>query len=103
MGALGSWLGSWLTFEILAASAVLAVLYTLGILAMEVFGGNPSKIRRMRPKMSDRDGKDPAAASSRLSRYRKAWGIHFGVPATLATWGLVALEWAGCGLPWPPI
>jgi Flp pilus assembly protein protease CpaA len=108
MGAVGSWLGAWLTFQVLVLSAVFAVLWTAGIVAFKAFGGDASKAGRLIPTLDDATGK--AAASPRgapprkgWARARKGWGVHFGVPAALATWTLLWLAWAGWAIPWPPL
>jgi hypothetical protein len=36
-------------------------------------------------------------------RARDSWIVPYGVPAALATWIVVGLQWAGFVLDWPPI
>jgi prepilin peptidase CpaA len=102
MGALGCWLGAWLTFQVLVLSALLSGAITIVILIGKVFrlqrlgGGQPdARTQRARKKKA-------GSAWSRL-RSKESWIVPFGVPAALATWIVLALQLAGYGLQWPPI
>jgi prepilin peptidase CpaA len=103
MGALGCWLGSWMTFQVLVLSAIYAGAMTIVIVGSKVFqlkrlGGDRSsnRSRDTRRKKTDSAWHEPI-------RSKENWVVPFGVPAALAAWTMLALQMAGYGLPWPPI
>jgi prepilin peptidase CpaA len=104
MGALGAWLGAWLTFQVLVVSAILSAAITLVVLGGKVFrlkrldGGNSAN--ETKPSEKKKKTRSSEAHSWRSKESRK---VPYGVPAALATWILLAIQWAGYGLPWPPI
>jgi prepilin peptidase CpaA len=87
--ALGAWLGTWRTFQVLTLSAMLAGALTLILLGDKVFLLKRTKTANHKPR---RDGKKPA---------KEPWRVPFGLPAALATWILILVELAGKGLPSP--
>jgi prepilin peptidase CpaA len=93
MGALGCWLGAWLTVQVLVLSAILAGALTLTMTARNVF-----QLKRTSPNRhengSRRKGRETTAW---------AWRVPFGVPAALAAWCVLGLQLAGFSLRWPPI
>jgi prepilin peptidase CpaA len=100
-GALGCWLGAWLTFQIMVLSALLSGIITLLILSGKTF--RLRKSATVSPGRTRNRGKKDRAAGRQLLRSRETWIVPFGVPVAMATWFLVAVQWAGCGMPWPPI
>jgi prepilin peptidase CpaA len=103
MGAVGSWLGAWLTFQILVLSSVFALLCTIGIFAFGALRGDALKARRPIPTLGRAGGRDAVPPRKGWNRVRRSFGVRFGVPAALATWTLLGLKWAGCEIPWPPL
>lgn len=101
-GALGAWLGAWLTIQVLVLSAVLSGMLTGALLLKKVFG-----LKKLRTVETDaqrrRKAKKEATAKSRPLWGRNGWVVPFGVTAALATWIVLAVEWSGKGLPWPPM
>jgi prepilin peptidase CpaA len=93
MGALGAWLGAWITFQVLCVSALFAAAITIVISASGVFQLKRSSAAK------------PNGRLQRAGRRKAGWGweVPFGVPAALGTWCVLAVEWAGYGLPWPPV
>lgn len=84
MGALGTWLGAWHTFQVLVLSAILAGLITVIVLGSKVF-----QLKPMRGKKSNARSQQ-AGKNKQLSR--EDWLVPYGVPAALATWTLLAWE-----------
>ena len=92
MGALGSWLVPWLTFQVLIVSALLASLLTIGILSSSVFRMKGAKAKAKagkKPQRRDATGPRPLG-----------WRVPYGVPAAVATWCVLALELSGYGIHW---
>jgi prepilin peptidase CpaA len=100
MGALGSWLGAWVTFQVLVVSALFAGLCTLGMLALELAGVRSPWARKA--ASGPRKGVKTTGDSAPVPLLGRRGAVPFGVPATLATWTVLALQWAGYGIPWPP-
>jgi prepilin peptidase CpaA len=103
MGALGAWLGAWMTFQVLVVGAVFAGVLTIGIEIVSVLGLNPwrkkqssGSVRRKRA-MRNRSG-----SPTPLHRFGRAGAVPFALPAALAAWFLLLMQWLGYTLPWPP-
>jgi prepilin peptidase CpaA len=106
MGALGTWLGAWLTFQVLVVSAVMGGLLTAIILTPRVF-----QMKRLSP-----DASNPSSGGNPRFRKKKdaqpakwslhtgtGWRIPFGLPAALGTWTVLILYWVDLvRLSWPP-
>jgi prepilin peptidase CpaA len=93
MGALGCWLGPWLTFQVLVVSAIFAAALTLAMTIKNTFQLKRTPLARHEPK-AGRGGRKRAGSWSR---------VPYGVPAAVATWFVLGLDLAGYALEWPPI
>jgi prepilin peptidase CpaA len=107
MGALGTWLGAWLTFQVLVVSALVGGLLTAMILTPRVF-----QMKRLSPSTSNPSGggnprfrKKKEAQPAKWSLHTgTGWRIPFGLPAALGTWTVLILYWADLvRLSWPPL
>ena len=110
IGALGSWIGAWLTIQVLVLGSVMSLLYTLARdqLSARAGGRGENGGRRVptgrqpgsgagRPRPGKR-GAEAGGAPWYLARAR------FAAFAALATWTLLGLKWAGWfDVPWPPL
>jgi prepilin peptidase CpaA len=101
MGALGTWLGAWLTFQVLVISALIGGLLTAILLVPKVF-----TMRRLTLAKSGggnlRKQKKEAEKPTWKLRVGSEWRIPFGLPAALGTWTVLILYWAGFVLKdWP--
>jgi Flp pilus assembly protein protease CpaA len=95
MGALGAWLGAWLTLQVLVLTTLLAAVMSLGVLAWE-FGrlGVGAKRRYLSAAgSSPRRGKNhkikETAEQARQRRMVRRRLLPLGVPAALATWSML--------------
>jgi prepilin peptidase CpaA len=104
MGALGTWLGAWVTFQVLVVSAMLSAVITVVILGKKTF-----QLRHLGQEETDapkqqsykKSKKKTSSKWSQPLRSRESWIVPFGVPAALATWIVVGLQCSGYVLPWP--
>jgi prepilin peptidase CpaA len=101
MGALGTWLGAWLTFQVLALGAVLSGALTVVILVSKVF--QLKRLHLGQDAQAQQTGKKKGSAWSEPLRSREGWVVPFAVPAAVSTWIVLGLKLAGYVLPWPPI
>lgn len=101
MAALGAWLGTWLTIQGLVLSAILSGLMTGMLLTKSVFSLKRVGVKH-RNEDSQNSRKKKGVSQQRPWRSRDAWFVPFAVTAAVATWVILALEWTGRGLPWPP-
>jgi prepilin peptidase CpaA len=99
MGALGSWLGAWAIFQVLVLSALFAGLCSLVILGLAAMGFNPRRAWAAAAKSRSKKGKKSESAGRSLVAHRRA--VPYGVPVTLATWTVLALQLSGHAMPWP--
>lgn len=87
MGALGSWLGAWLTIEVFIASAIVTiVIVSAGIIYAAATGRDREAVKK---KKSGDAGKTPSAS-------RRA--LPYAVPLSLGTWVVLAYAWGTGGL-----
>jgi prepilin peptidase CpaA len=101
MAALGSWLGATATFQVLVLSAVFAGLCSLGLLAADLLGVNPFQRQPREPKERSAKGRQSTPLPLRAHWFGGRGKVPFAVPATLATWCVLALQWAEYRFPWP--
>lgn len=98
MGALGAWLGPWMTFEVLVVSTLIAFVGTLAVLAWEAARVGPGGAKRRyfsraTPRTTrDKHGEVVTAEQARERRMVRRRVMPFGVPAALATWGVVIVH-----------
>jgi len=102
MGALGSWLGAWMTFQVLVASALFAGICTVGLMVLGWLGLTPRKARHSAVKSHVRGKKTADSTRTRPYLFGRQGAVPYGVPAALATWSMLILEWTGHSIPWPP-
>lgn len=93
MGALGAWVGAWLTLQVLVVGAVFAGALTVTMTVRNTFQLKRTPLAHSETRPG-RGGRKKAGS---------AWRVPFGVPAALATWCVLGLQLAGYSLPWPPI
>jgi prepilin peptidase CpaA len=103
MGAMGAWLGAWLTFQVLVVSSLIGGLITAMLLSPKVF-----QMKRVSTNKSGagnpRKQKKKAARSKWSLHAGSEWRIPFGLPAALGTWTVLILYWCGFVLKdWPRI
>ena len=102
MGALGAWLGAWMTFQVLVASALFAGVCTLGLMVLGWFGVTLWKAPRAAVKSQAKGKKTADSARTRSYLFGRQAAVPYGVPAALATWSVLVLQWTGYAIPWPP-
>jgi prepilin peptidase CpaA len=98
MGALGCWLGAWLTLQVLVLGSLLSGVLTFTVFVKNTFQMKQSKLTQSNGR-TQRGGKKKADFAPPL-RYGGAWRVPFGVPAAVATWCLLILSATGHGLSW---
>jgi prepilin peptidase CpaA len=101
MGALGTWLGAWLTLQVLVLSSLLSGMLTFLILNKKIFG-----LKRLGGNLANESknaGKKGNSQKARRLRTREGWVIPFGVTVALAAWIILAAKLAGYELPWSAI
>ena len=99
MGALGAWLGAEQTLYVFLISAVLIAIGAIGILALQFINrgmvGTKSRFLDSGKAASDQKRKekkiDKATAEMQRKVHRRL--MPFGVPAALATWMVLAMQW----------
>ncbi len=94
MGALGTWLGVWMTFQVFILSAVLIGMATIGILVWHMCTAGFGKTRRRflsgkkeAPKGSSRANREKFEREQKTRRRL----MPYGVPVALATWVVLAV------------
>ncbi len=90
MGALGTWLGAWLTFEVLVFSSLFAIALTAVSLAMRIYAPRTGKDR----------GKKKATIAGTSTKWELGWAVPYGLPVGLATWTILVLHYTGHNLTW---
>ena len=103
IGALGCWLGAWLTLQVLVVSALLS-----GVITVSTMGGKVFRLQRLNVDKPDAHAQNAQKKKKRSDwtqplRSRENWVVPFGVPAALGAWIILAVELAGYGLLWPPV
>jgi prepilin peptidase CpaA len=93
MGALGCWLGAWITFQVMIVSAVFAGALTVTLTVKNAFRLKRTPLARHEAG-PERGGRKRAGS---------AWRVPYGVPVALAAWCVLGLQLAGYSLHWPPI
>jgi len=87
MGALGSWLGAWLTIEVFIASAVVTILIVSGGI---IYAAATGRDRESAKRKKSGDAGKPPNASRRV--------LPYAVPLSLGTWIVLAYAWGGGSL-----
>ena len=95
IGALGCWLGAWMTLQVLVLSSLLS-----GAITVSVVGGKVFRLQRLSIDQPDEHvqkvrKKKKRSGWTKTLRSRENWVVPFGVPAALATWIILALAWFG--------
>jgi len=93
MGALGAWLGAWLTLYVLIGSNVAAIFFSLAMMFSLTLSGGSFRLKTMISKRgsSRRNpkpslGSSAAAQQTAVRRRTKRRLLPFGVPVAVATW-----------------
>ena len=84
MGALGAWLGTMLTLQVFVVSAVLVLLFAVGVLAYHSLRMGVSYTRKHYWSPAESGGTDQNDALAQTNGHR--WMMPYGVPVALSTW-----------------
>ena len=103
IGALGCWLGAWMTLQVLVLSSLLSGVITVSIMGNKVFRLQRLSVDKPDERVQKVRKKKKRSGWTKTLRSRENWVVPFGVPAALGTWIVLALAWFGYKLPWPPI
>lgn len=89
MGALGAWLGAWLTIEVFIASAVVTIFIVSGGILYAALTGRDRKTAKDKKKASSDGGKGTSPARRVLP---------YAVPLSVGTWAVLAYACSGGSL-----
>lgn len=97
MGALGAWLGAWLTLQVFVASAVATLLLLAGTIVIRAI------VPRLQGTSKDtadrRKGKSAVAAGRRKASEGFGRVMPYAVPLAVGTWAVLFYAWRMGGLP----
>ena len=97
MGALGAWLGPWMTFEVLVISGLLAGAISMAVLAVQAVRMGAGKAQRRYLSSSHSQAKRQRRNSD-LEKQERAVRrrlVPFAVPTALATWAVLIVTHFG--------
>jgi prepilin peptidase CpaA len=92
MGALGAWIGAVLTVQVFILSAVIIVVGSAIVLAMQFVNKGMSRTKAQYLERGEtKKGRAPSAEAVQRQRTRRRL-MPFGVPAAVATWLVLAFS-----------
>ena len=96
MGALGAWLGPWLTVKVFLASAVATViLVCVAVIYRAIAGVDSATQKDKANKRGTKTSRSQVSDPKRIGRL-----MPYAVPVAVGTWVILLLAWRSGGLPW---